>query len=127
MLGRGARDRRRRAFLGRGLAGNDRNWRDARSDRPSGERHGRCRAAAPPPASLKCTKMRLVSGRNGTAPPAVAKMPKVGVALAPIIVETLDEGVARHAPVAGLVWQIVMASGRVAAPVLAVAVIAALA
>jgi hypothetical protein len=40
--------------------------------------------------------MRFVAGRKGTAPLAVAKMPKVGVALAPIVVVTLDPGVPRH-------------------------------
>ena len=34
--------------------------------------------------------MRLVAGKKGTAPPAVANIPKVGVALRPIVVETLD-------------------------------------
>src|SRR5271155_4414900 len=36
-------------------------------------------------ASLNSTKMRLVWGRNGTWPVAVAKIPKVGVALALIV------------------------------------------
>jgi hypothetical protein len=54
-------------------------------------------------------------------------MAKVGVALALIVVEALDAAVPRHRPVAGLVWQIERASGKLAAPVLAVAVIAAVA
>jgi hypothetical protein len=39
-----------------------------------------------PFASPNCTKMRLVCGRNGTWPLAVAKIAKVGVALALIVV-----------------------------------------
>jgi hypothetical protein len=35
--------------------------------------------------------------RNGTVPPAVAKIAKVGVALASIIVETLAAGAVSHA------------------------------
>ena len=71
--------------------------------------------------------MRLVCGTNGTLPLAVAKMAKVGVPLAPIVVlmvEPIDE---MHWPLIGLVWQRLMASGKVAAPVVAVAMIEALA
>jgi hypothetical protein len=71
--------------------------------------------------------MRLVAGRNGTPPLAVAKIPKVGVVLAAIVVETLAAGVARHPPVDGLVWQRESDSGSAAEPVFAVAVIWALA
>src|ERR1700730_2181042 len=80
-----------------------------------------------PPASLNSTKMRLVWGTNGTLPLAVAKMAKVGVALALIVVVTLDPIDEMHWPLIGLVWQRLMASGKVAAPVVAVAVIEALA
>jgi hypothetical protein len=47
--------------------------------------------------------MRLLAGSNGTTPLEVAKMAKVGVALALIVVVTLDAGVARHWPLAGSV------------------------
>ena len=56
-----------------------------------------------PLTSPNCTKMRFVAGRNGMLPLAVPKMPKVGVALAAIVVETLAAGVARHAPEDGFV------------------------
>jgi hypothetical protein len=77
-------------------------------------------------ASLNSTKMRLVAGEKGTTPLAVAKIAKVGVALALIVVVTLDAGDARHCPEVGLVWQRLIANGSVADPVFAVAVIAAL-
>jgi hypothetical protein len=71
--------------------------------------------------------MRLVCGTNGTLPLAVAKMAKVGVALALIVVVTVEPIEEMHWPLIGLVWQRLMASGNVAAPVVAVAVIEALA
>ena len=80
-----------------------------------------------PFASLNATKMRLVCGTNGTLPLAVAKMAKVGFALAPIVVVTVEPIDEMHCPLIGLVWQRLMASGKVAAPVFAVAVIEALA
>jgi hypothetical protein len=77
-----------------------------------------------PDASLNSTKMRLVCGTNGTLPLAVAK---IGVALALIVVVTVEPIDEMHWPLIGLVWQRLMASGKVAAPVFAVAVIEALA
>ena len=71
--------------------------------------------------------MRLFAGSNEIAPLAVAKMLKVGVALALIVVVTVAAGVARHWPFAGLLWQIVSLRGSVAEPVLADPVIAPLA
>src|SRR6516162_1842290 len=71
--------------------------------------------------------MRLLAGSNGTLPLAVAKMPKVGVALALIVVVTLDAGGERHCPLVGSVWHSVIVSGKLADPVLAVPVIEALA
>ena len=58
--------------------------------------------------------MRFVCGRNGALPLGVAKIAKVGVALALIVVVTLEPMAETHCPVAGLVWQRVMASGKVA-------------
>jgi hypothetical protein len=71
--------------------------------------------------------MRLVCGTNGTLPLAVAKIAKVGVALALIVVVTLEPIDEMHWPLVGSVWQRLIASGKLAAPVLVVAVIAALA
>ena len=67
--------------------------------------------------------MRLFAGSNAIAPEAVPKIPKVGVALAAIVAVTLAEGDAMQAPVDGFVWHSASASGSVAEPVLAVAVI----
>jgi hypothetical protein len=61
------------------------------------------RAARPPAASLKRTKIRFVAGSNGTLPVPCTKIPNVGVALALIVVITLLIGGAKHAPVVGLV------------------------
>src|SRR5271170_6553088 len=69
--------------------------------------------------------MRLVAGKNGTPPLAVAKIATVGVALALIVKVALGPTAEMHWPLVGLVWQRLMASGSVAAPVLAVAVIEA--
>jgi hypothetical protein len=44
----------------------------------------------------------------------VTKMPKVGVALAAIVVVTVDAGVARQAPVVGLVWHSLRLTGKLA-------------
>jgi hypothetical protein len=77
--------------------------------------------------SLNSTKMRLAAGRNDTPPLAVAKIAKVGVALALIVIDALDAGAASHCPLVGSVWQRLIASGRLTDPVFAVAVIAALA
>jgi hypothetical protein len=74
-------------------------------------------------ASVKVTKTRLTPGESGTAALPIAKMPKVGVALAAIVVVTLAAGVARHAPVVELVWQTSNVTGRFAVPLLALAVI----
>jgi hypothetical protein len=41
-------------------------------------------------------------------------MPKVGVALAAIVVVTVDAGVARQAPVVGLVWHSLRLTGKLA-------------
>jgi hypothetical protein len=67
--------------------------------------------------------MRLVCGTNGTAPLVVAKIAKVGVALALIVVVTLGPIDEMHCPLVGSVWHRVIVSGNVTAPVLAVAVI----
>ena len=56
-----------------------------------------------PVLSVKVTKMRLFAGSNATALLAFTKSPKVGVALLPIVVVTLAEGVCMQAPVLGLV------------------------
>src|SRR5260370_25558153 len=69
-----------------------------------------------PAESTKRTKTRLVAGANGIAPPAVAKIPKVGVAFDPIPVVTADPAACRHTPVVGLVWQRVSATGRLTEP-----------
>ena len=58
---------------------------------------------------------------------AVAKMPKVGVALALIVVVTLGAIDEMHCPLVGSVWQRLTVSGKVTAPVVAVAVMEALA
>lgn len=71
--------------------------------------------------------MRFVFGTNGTPSLAVAKMPKVGVALALIVVVTLEAIDEMHCPLVGSVWQRLTVSGRVTAPVVAVAVMEALA
>jgi hypothetical protein len=76
-----------------------------------------------PVESLNWTKMRLSAASKGMAPLAVPKMEKVGVALVAMVVVTLAAGLAKHCPVCGFVSHRVGASGRVAAPVLAVAVI----
>jgi hypothetical protein len=68
--------------------------------------------------------MRLTPGENGTWAFAVAKIEKVGVSPALIVAWALMLVDVRHAAVNGLVWQMAMVSGRVADPVLAVAVIA---
>src|ERR1700757_1090347 len=80
-----------------------------------------------PFASLNSTKMRLVCGTKDTAPLAVAKIAKVGGALALIVVVTLGPVDEIHWPLVGLVWQRLIASGNVTAPVFAMAVIEALA
>src|SRR5580698_6050571 len=78
-----------------------------------------------PPGSVNWTNTRLTPGRSGTEALPVTKMPKVEVALAAIVVVTLIAGLARQAPLAGLVWHNASVTGRVAAPVLATAVIVA--
>jgi len=65
----------------------------------------------PPP--LNSTKMRFVAGTNDTGPLAVAKIAKVGVALALIVVENARRGGRRARADEGFVWHIVTASGRV--------------
>ncbi len=67
--------------------------------------------------------MRLLAGSNGTPPRAVAKIPKVGVALVLIVVLTRELRDEVHRPLVGSVWQRLIASGKVAEPVFAVAVI----
>ena len=57
--------------------------------------------------------MRLVCGTNGTVALAVAKIAKVGVALALIVVDTLGPTEEMHWPLAGSVWQRLMLSGKV--------------
>jgi hypothetical protein len=71
--------------------------------------------------------MRFVFGTNGTPSLAVAKMPKVGVALALNVVVTLEAIDEMHCPLVGSVWQRLTVSGKVTAPVVAVAVMEALA
>jgi hypothetical protein len=72
--------------------------------------------------SVNVTKMRLLAGSNGTAPLAVTKIPKVGVAPELIVVATLPAAVCTQAPVDGFVWQTVTVIRSVAAPVLVVTV-----
>ena len=55
------------------------------------------------PESLKRTKILFVAGLNGTLPVPATKIPNVGVALALIVVVTVFDGDAKHAPVTGLV------------------------
>jgi hypothetical protein len=76
-----------------------------------------------PLASVKVTRARLTLGRSATAALPVTKMPKVGVALAAIVVVTVPAGVARHAPLVGSVWHSAKLTGKLAVPVLALAVI----
>lgn len=71
--------------------------------------------------------MRLSAVSNGTVPLAVAKNGGGGVALALIVSVSLGPSGEMHCPLVGSVWQRLMASGDVAAPVVAVAVIEALA
>ena len=78
------------------------------------------------PASLNLTNIRLAAGSKGTVPAPPTNMPKVGVALALMVVVTLLAGGAKHAPVVGLVAQIEMLTGSTAPPVSAVAVMLAL-
>src|ERR1700730_17929452 len=69
-----------------------------------------------PFASPNCTKMRLVCGRNGTWPLAVAKIAKVGVALALIVVVTVELIDEMHWPLIGLVWQRLMGTRALKMP-----------
>src|ERR1700733_14516499 len=69
--------------------------------------------------------MRLTPGMSATAALPATKMPKVGVALGWMSVVTLGAGAARQAPLVGSVWQMSSVTGRLAAPVLAAAVIVA--
>ena len=55
-----------------------------------------------PGASVKKTKTRLTAGLKGTAPVALTKTAKVGVALLAMSVVTVGVGVPRHAPAAGI-------------------------
>src|SRR5277367_5520836 len=75
-----------------------------------------------PLESAKLTMIRLVCGNVEIVPLAVAKIAKVGVSPELIVVVALAAGAARHWPVCGLVWQRARASGSVAVPVFAVAV-----
>jgi hypothetical protein len=84
------------------------------------------RAAHDAIRALNSTKMRFVCGTNGTPSLAVAKMPKVGVALALIVVVTLEAIDEMHCPLVGSVWQRLTVSGKVTAPVVTVAVMEAL-
>jgi hypothetical protein len=56
-----------------------------------------------PPLSVNWTKMRLLTGSNAIPPEAVAKMPKVGVALAAIAVVRLLPRAEMHWPELGSV------------------------
>jgi hypothetical protein len=62
--------------------------------------------------------MRFVCGTNATWPLAVAKIAKVGVALALIVVVTLEPIDEVHCPVVGSVSQIETARGKLGGPVL---------
>src|SRR5579864_342207 len=73
--------------------------------------------------SANWTKTRLLAGSNGTVPLPVTNIPKVGVWPVLIVVVALEEGVERHMPLVGLVWHTAKLTGRLAEPVLAVAVI----
>src|SRR6476659_137840 len=78
-----------------------------------------------PPESLNCTLIRLTAGEKATAPAAVAKTAKVGVALA--LIWTLGTVAAigvMQVPAAGSVWHIVIESGKAGAVAAALAVIA---
>lgn len=67
-----------------------------------------------PLVSVNWTKTRLTPGESATVALPVTKMPKVGVALAAIVVVTVDAGVARQAPVVGLVWHSLRLTGKLA-------------
>ena len=54
-------------------------------------------------ASLNRTKMRFTAGSNGIWSVPLTKIPKVGVALAAMVVVTLLVGGARHTLVTGFV------------------------
>jgi hypothetical protein len=69
-----------------------------------------------PVGPLKRTNARTWEGKKGRALSADTKNPKVGVALAAIVVVTDALGTPRQAPVVGLVWQIVRLTGRVMSP-----------
>jgi hypothetical protein len=56
-----------------------------------------------PPPSLKRTKIRFAAGSKGTLPLPWTKIPKVGVALALIVVVTVLSIAEMHCPVAGSV------------------------
>src|SRR5271154_6890923 len=72
-----------------------------------------------PVESVNATKMRFTAGLKVTLPFPATKIPKVGVALALIVVDALAAAVARQAPVCGLVWHSVRVTGNTADPVLA--------
>src|SRR5213593_91136 len=71
--------------------------------------------------------MRLFAGSNATGPFPATNTPKVGVALPLICVVTVGAGPPMQAPVIGFVWHSERLTGKVAFPVLADAVICALA
>jgi hypothetical protein len=67
---------------------------------------------------------RLMPGISGTAVPLPeTKMPKVGVKLAPIVVVTEGPVALMHMPLIGSVWHTARPIGRLAIPVLALAMI----
>ena len=72
---------------------------------------------------MKRTKTRLLAGSNGIALELPAKIAKVGVALAAMVVVTPAAAGATHAPVAGLVWHRLRLIGKLVPPVSALAVI----
>src|SRR5690242_14173303 len=67
--------------------------------------------------------MRLAPGSEAMLPVPTTKMANVGVVLAAIETVTVAAGGDRHAPVDGLVWQIVSVTGNVTGPVSADTVI----
>lgn len=56
-----------------------------------------------PPLPLNLTKIRFLAGSNGTVPLPCTKIPKVGVALAMMVVVAVGLIAEMHCPLAGLV------------------------
>jgi hypothetical protein len=71
----------------------------------------------------KGDKDTVDAGHVGDRALPVTKMPKVGVALGEMSVETVAAVAVRQLPLVGSVWQTSSVTGRLAAPVLAAAVV----